>query len=102
MVLIETYWNVKVDLSFALAFTIAVLIETYWNVKFFPFHASIFLPLVLIETYWNVKQTAIEYAEKHSSINRNILECKEICPDLPHRYHRVLIETYWNVKESTM
>ena len=32
-VLIETYWNVKVDLSIAKQYEVIVLIETYWNVK---------------------------------------------------------------------
>ena len=32
-VLIETYWNVKIDEDWADQHFITVLIETYWNVK---------------------------------------------------------------------
>ena len=54
-----------------------VLIETYWNVKICTY-LLLHLPLqVLIETYWNVKQdTGLSYFQRSGSINRNILECK--------------------------
>ena len=55
MVLIETYWNVKVNTGIPCGSPLHVLIETYWNVK------------------EDVAEN-IENAEK--SINRNILECK--------------------------
>ena len=32
-VLIETYWNVKVQIAYKVAEPVSVLIETYWNVK---------------------------------------------------------------------
>ncbi len=33
---------------------------------------------VLIETYWNVKFRTRQHVVLHNSINRNILECKEL------------------------
>ena len=57
-----------------------VLIETSWNVKveivgyYFPSIS------VLIETSWNVKQDISGVILKNDvSINRNIVECKELC-----------------------
>ena len=35
LVLIETYWNVKLCTAASLSFSDLVLIETYWNVKYF-------------------------------------------------------------------
>ena len=36
LVLIETYWNVKLDTRRPRQENRSVLIETYWNVKVFP------------------------------------------------------------------
>ena len=54
-----------------------VLIETYWNVKVTcTIHAVEAFP-VLIETYWNVKKPDDPKPDpKVGGINRNILECK--------------------------
>ena len=98
-----------------------VLIETYWNVKQGPKGEKGEQGVVLIETYWNVKYYANEFiCVNRTSINRNILECKEMFNLAPHHLRRsinrnileckvsitnetavrsvVLIETYWNVK----
>ena len=77
-VLIETYWNVKLKNVLYLMNRETVLIETYWNVKYVERVTRAGKTIVLIETYWNVK---IAFNAKKSdgfSINRNILECKEM------------------------
>ena len=53
-----------------------VLIETYWNVKVESLRVFPALE-VLIETYWNVKFSAAISFSDVVCINRNILECKE-------------------------
>ena len=53
---------------------------------------------VLIETYWNVKDIADLLVVNLTSINRNILECKDGCFSFDESRGIVLIETYWNVK----
>ena len=53
---------------------------------------------VLIETSWNVKIKQSDSMIIHISINRNIVECKEICRWNSSTYKVVLIETSWNVK----
>ena len=54
-----------------------VLIETYWNVKVIVQRRYPVMRIVLIETYWNVKcaTTGNKYVYQNR-INRNILECK--------------------------
>ena len=80
MVLIETYWNVKIASEVTLitffginrnileckdeqleeiASARVVLIETYWNVKLFASSHEAYGVIVLIETYWNVKSCAV-------------------------------------------
>ena len=54
-VLIETYWNVKIEDGDVRMVSLNVLIETYWNVKNISLHARRRCKFVLIETYWNVK-----------------------------------------------
>ena len=56
-----------------------VLIETLWNVKSWASAAICsFCVCVLIETLWNVKWTELtDYEINYSSINRNIVECKD-------------------------
>ncbi len=59
-------------------FSVFVLIETLWNVKdggrrFFQTDRS-----VLIETLWNVKKNGKGSKTSAPSINRNIVECKDI------------------------
>ena len=76
-VLIETYWNVKFHTPVTILYPTLVLIETYWNVKIFITREAIFEKYVLIETYWNVKTHCPQGIKNVSSINRNILECKE-------------------------
>ncbi len=54
-----------------------VLIETYWNVKVISQKPFMLICCVLIETYWNVKKPDSEpKLDSESNINRNILECK--------------------------
>ena len=55
IVLIETYWNVKLTVKFELYHLPSVLIETYWNVKIEDGDVRMVSLNVLIETYWNVK-----------------------------------------------
>ena len=55
-VLIETYWNVKGNISRKKQQIQTVLIETYWNVKFETAITAAGQIVVLIETYWNVKE----------------------------------------------
>ena len=55
----------------------SVLIETYWNVKINAYNLIWNEWFVLIETYWNVKLSLRRWLEKKCAcINRNILECK--------------------------
>ena len=76
-----------------------VLIETYWNVKILANIGEQPIYTVLIETYWNVKSSpAAELVSEPISINRNILECKVVTAQSSHSLTLVLIETYWNVK----
>ena len=77
----------------------AVLIETYWNVKVESLRVFPALE-VLIETYWNVKFSAAISFSDVVCINRNILECKEPYRAKIQVYQSVLIETYWNVKAN--
>ena len=56
---------------------------------------------VLIETYWNVKNEGKRTNGALLSINRNILECKDIMGLSSDSLNNVLIETYWNVKKNT-
>ena len=99
MVLIETYWNVKLYSQLIPRQTMMVLIETYWNVKSVGANICQIALSVLIETYWNVKgEKQIFGCISGACINRNILECKaEQWADF-NRGIFVLIETYWNVK----
>ena len=56
--------------------------------------------LVLIETLWNVKSfTTSSVMLLLSSINRNIVECKDISITADGEVLEVLIETLWNVKK---
>ena len=54
-----------------------VLIETYWNVKMDDLFLDTYYFFVLIETYWNVKCIGSAPSIDGLGINRNILECKE-------------------------
>ena len=76
-----------------------VLIETYWNVKIDNRYIAHKESKVLIETYWNVKTDPVVITgDIRAGINRNILECKAQRMIASHLYLSVLIETYWNVK----
>ena len=55
VVLIETYWNVKLRILYGMTVFRIVLIETYWNVKKVKTKILLSFDMVLIETYWNVK-----------------------------------------------
>ena len=70
-------WNVKLDEKIEDVENMAVLIETLWNVK----------------KYERLGKDLEEY-----SINRNIVECKDIIWKLTAEAFAVLIETLWNVK----
>ena len=97
-VLIETYWNVKLDGSQTGKIPLAVLIETYWNVKFIQSFLDGSLDCInrnILECKgWSL--TASRVTE--CCINRNILECKVGCICKIYAVINVLIETYWNVK----
>ena len=90
--------------------------------KVLPAHLVFFsLHLVLIETLWNVKIDIRNHVMAVTSINRNIMECKDVlalydssmglcinrnimeCKDNSRKRRsgksNVLIETLWNVKE---
>ena len=56
VVLIETYWNVKLRILYGMTVFRIVLIETYWNVKKVKPKILLSFDMVLIETYWNVKE----------------------------------------------
>ena len=72
---------------------IFVLIETLWNVKMDINEANFIPTAVLIETLCKVENAGY-------GINRNIVECKVVTL-LSIFYHRsVLIETLWNVKQG--
>ena len=76
-----------------------VLIETYWNVKMDDLFLDMYYFFVLIETYWNVKTKSYSQLTLDGrSINRNILECKGRKEKATGAAEKVLIETYWNVK----
>ena len=99
LVLIETYWNVKIDNRYIAHKESKVLIETYWNVKYGDVSKIFAHHQVLIETYWNVKTDPVVITgDIRAGINRNILECKAQRMIASHLYLSVLIETYWNVK----
>ena len=55
-VLIETLWNVKLQLYSSNLEPHSVLIETLWNVKSFLNVLDLPEGFVLIETLWNVKK----------------------------------------------
>ena len=77
LVLIETLWNVKIDMMGYVIYREHVLIETLWNVKIFAFGYFCHQAFVLIETLWNVKRNRIEpKLFGNFGINRNIMECK--------------------------
>ena len=75
-----------------------VLIETLWNVKLDI--SMVVYPsfLVLIETLWNVKQIILRNGGSAPCINRNIVECKVYNDENGSTFTAVLIETLWNVK----
>ncbi len=56
---------------------------------------------VLIETLWNVKLYHSSLFTCFTSINRNIMECKEAQAYDMSTALTVLIETLWNVKLHT-
>ena len=60
-VLIETYWNVKINAYNLIWNEWFVLIETYWNVKVVTRDKVNNTGKVLIETYWNVKKKEGEF-----------------------------------------
>ena len=79
IVLIETSWNVKVELQIERFFDSLVLIETSWNVKSDMTLRKAPELQVLIETSWNVKVEYINFLlSHHLRINRNIVECKGV------------------------
>ena len=57
MVLIETLWNVNINLNEIIAPAFYVLIETLWNVNKLDIVTNKIGKIVLIETLWNVNST---------------------------------------------
>ena len=57
---------------------INVLIETLWNVKMDISYLMNLAAFVLIETLWNVKSANYVWGAYLYSINRNIVECKAL------------------------
>ena len=53
-VLIDTWWNVNVDVSGIVMIVSFVLIDTWWNVNMRLLRSPTLLLLVLIDTWWNV------------------------------------------------
>ena len=120
IVLIETLWNVKVGIWYGAKWAKEVLIETLWNVKERIGFCIMLVQTVLIETLWNVKlldpvsglhttsinRNIVECKEQQGhqetawwqGINRNIVECKDCCRRSSLVRTVVLIETLWNVK----
>ena len=80
IVLIETLWNVKRGQVIATPVENIVLIETLWNVKMGESVNPDGTLSVLIETLWNVKKEEAAPIEYTAGINRNIVECKVLCP----------------------
>ena len=80
---------------------IFVLIETLWNVKMDINEANFIPTAVLIETLWNVKSVnPLCCFISLRRINRNIVECKDIFLENFEGIICVLIETLWNVKKN--
>ena len=79
-VLIETLWNVKTGTRKNGVAGRGVLIETLWNVKMGESVNPDGTLSVLIETLWNVKKEEAAPIEYTAGINRNIVECKVLCP----------------------
>ena len=76
LVLIETYWNVKSVFHFCVSRKCSVLIETYWNVKL-EVEAGGTLTFSINRNILECKEmNSIRYTNVPDGINRNILECK--------------------------
>ena len=54
LVLIDTWWNVNVDVNGIVASVSLVLIDTWWNVNYEWDERGLELVKVLIDTWWNV------------------------------------------------
>ena len=100
-VLIETYWNVKINAYNLIWNEWFVLIETYWNVKMTPAETSRNEEIGINRNILECKDQSSFFSYRAKvSINRNILECKAL-PDNQRLHPKsVLIETYWNVKTA--
>ena len=58
---------------------------------------------VLIETLWNVKLIqSFKFSPVPQSINRSIVECKDVNGHIDYQMPEVLIETLWNVKSNSI
>ena len=77
----------------------SVLIETYWNVKV-EYNKMIMRTMRCINrNILECKGSSLSTrTTSRQSINRNILECKEMTSQKLNISRSVLIETYWNVK----
>ena len=79
-----------------------VLIETYWNVKVEY--------VIISNNDSSINRNILECKRRCSglfkkfvfSINRNILECKTGNKYVYQNRTKVLIETYWNVKDGVL
>ena len=97
-VLIETYWNVKLE-RWNSIHDLHRINRNILECKDERIYQSGRNNQVLIETYWNVKTKSYSQLTLDGrSINRNILECKGRKEKATGAAEKVLIETYWNVK----
>ena len=91
----------KVLTSKKKSYFLIVLIETYWNVKlFFEIYQQGVLSCInrnILECKGVCGVVKIVWI---TSINRNILECKDSTGWAVCQLPFVLIETYWNVKRA--
>ena len=76
-----------------------VLISTYWNVKLSIAQEYEQATDVLISTYWNVKEETATEESRSGGFNLNLLECKAIYRVCMQYVQSVLISTYWNVNK---
>ena len=75
--LIETLWNVKLEILQKIRDAWMDLIETLWNVKYILNAIPVSSGGDLIETLWNVKDSYNRNRAGNSAgFNRDIVECK--------------------------
>ena len=80
IVLIETLWNVNVELSDFHAINRFGINRNIVECKYCILLGLCYHPVVLIETLWNVNKELLKTGKVVKGINRNIVECKS-APD---------------------